>query len=518
MIYLRSLFRRVALPLPSAPYPSTDSSYMEVLLSFLRFLGVLLLVVLMFNIMIVVHEWGHFLAGRWRGLYIDRFQVWFGKPIWKKTYNGVQYGLGSIPAGGFVSLPQMAPMESIEGRVEGDAPVKQLPPISPLDKIIVAFAGPLFSFLLAVVFAVVVWAVKKPVSEAVGTTTIGSVMKDSPAEKAGIRVGDTLKKVDGQKVKRFLGMNDSIMWTIISSANKDIDVELERPGTGLMKVTVVRPEAAAEEKIEGGWLRQAWAYVSRRPALRTIGIGPMISPVVADLRKNGPALDAGFQKGDLIVSIDGKEVHSMDDVSSFPWEAGRARQVGVLRKDAAKTLTVTPRVPEKNGEKPQIGIVMSDEGKRTLVRENPVVQVIDSFNAIVRTLKAVFTPKSDVKAGHLSGPVGIMGTYYDLFKDPEGWRLALWFSVLLNVNLAILNLLPFPVLDGGHITMASYEWLTRRAIPVRFLEVVQTAFVLLLLGFMAFVTLKDVGDRIPDGEPKDAKPLPEFLPLANQPA
>jgi regulator of sigma E protease len=161
---------------------------------------------------------------------------------------------------------------------------------------------------------------------------------------------------------------------------------------------------------------------------------------------------------------------------------------------------------------------MSDEGKRTLVRENPVVQVIDSFNAIVRTLKAVFTPKSDVKAGHLSGPVGIMGTYYDLFKDPEGWRLALWFSVLLNVNLAILNLLPFPVLDGGHITMASYEWLTRRAIPVRFLEVVQTAFVLLLLGFMAFVTLKDVGDRIPDGEPKDAKPLPEFLPLANQPA
>ena len=127
----------------------------------------------------------------------------------------------------------------------------------------------------------VVWAVKKPVSEAVGTTTIGSVLKDSPAEKAGIQVGDTLKKVDGQEVKRFLGMNESIMWTIISSANKDIEVELERPGTGSMKVTVVRPEQAAAEKIEGGWLRQAWAYVSRRPALRTIGIGPMISPVVA---------------------------------------------------------------------------------------------------------------------------------------------------------------------------------------------------------------------------------------------
>lgn len=208
----------------------------------------------------------------------------------------------------------------------------------------------------------------------------------------------------------------------------------------------------------------------------------------------------------------------MEQVPAYPWEAGRAHQVGVIRNNTPLTLTVTPRVPEKNGEKPLIGIVLSDEGKRALVRENPVVQVIDSFNAIVRTLQAVFTPKSDVKAGHLSGPVGIMGTYYDLFKDPEGWRMALWFSVLLNVNLAILNMLPFPVLDGGHIVMASYEWITRRAIPVRFLEVVQTAFVLLLLGFMGFVTLKDVGDRLPKGNGTPGRPLPEFLPLEKSPS
>ena len=135
---------------------------MELLISALRFIGIVLLVIMMFNIMIVVHEWGHFLAGRWRGLHIDRFQIWFGKPIWKKTVNGVQYGLGSIPAGGVVSLPQMAPMEAIEGAVEEEEkkegiPKKDLPPITPLDKIIVAFAGPLFSFLLAVVFACIVF-------------------------------------------------------------------------------------------------------------------------------------------------------------------------------------------------------------------------------------------------------------------------------------------------------------------------------------------------------------------------
>ena len=153
---------------------------MEILISAFRFIGIVLLVIMMFNIMIVVHEWGHFLAGRWRGLHIDRFQIWFGKPLWKKTINGVQYGLGSIPAGGFVSLPQMAPMEAIEGKVEEggeEKPKKELPPITPLDKIIVAFAGPLFSFLLAVVFACLVFVVKRPISEAVSSTTIGHVLE-----------------------------------------------------------------------------------------------------------------------------------------------------------------------------------------------------------------------------------------------------------------------------------------------------------------------------------------------------
>src|SRR6476469_10599862 len=112
------------------------------------------------NLLIFVHELGHFLAARWRGLKVDRFAIWFGKPIWKKKINGVEYALGTIPAGGYVSLPQMATMEAIEGKAEGSR--QSLPPISALDKIIVAFAGPLFSFLLALAFAVVVMIVGRP--------------------------------------------------------------------------------------------------------------------------------------------------------------------------------------------------------------------------------------------------------------------------------------------------------------------------------------------------------------------
>src|SRR5438874_7183279 len=164
-------------------------------------------VLLLFNLLIFVHELGHFLAARWRGLKIDRFAIWFGKPIWMTKINGVEYALGSIPAGGYVSLPQMATMEAIEGK--GESAGKPLPPISALDKIIVAFAGPLFSFLLALAFAVVVMVVGRPVSEAEMTTVIGYVEKDGPADKVGLRPGDRIVEIDDQPVSKFFGMGDS---------------------------------------------------------------------------------------------------------------------------------------------------------------------------------------------------------------------------------------------------------------------------------------------------------------------
>src|SRR5580704_15600130 len=116
-------------------------------MSFLKPILIFLEVLMLFNLLIFVHELGHFLAARWRGLKIDRFAIWFGKPIWKTTINGVEYALGCIPAGGYVALPQMATMEAIEGKSESSA--EPLPNISALDKIIVAFFGPLFSLLLA---------------------------------------------------------------------------------------------------------------------------------------------------------------------------------------------------------------------------------------------------------------------------------------------------------------------------------------------------------------------------------
>ena len=183
-------------------------------------------VIAIFNVIIFVHELGHFLAARWRGLKVDRFQVWFGKPIWKKEINGVQYGLGWIPAGGFVALPQMVTMESVEGSNRGK---DELPPVSPLDKIIVAFAGPFFSLSLAFLAALLVWNVGSP-KEAIRSTVIGGVEVGEPADSK-LKTGDKILKVNGEPVEWFRGsIFKGVQEQIMLTEGDRVRFEIERDG------------------------------------------------------------------------------------------------------------------------------------------------------------------------------------------------------------------------------------------------------------------------------------------------
>src|SRR6201984_1524848 len=444
-----------------------------------RVILVLFEVLALFNLLIIVHEVGHFLAARWRGLYIEKFGVWFGKPIWKKTINGVQYSLGSLPFGGFVALPQLAPMDIIEGKADVDR--ARLPKISALDKIIVAIAGPLFSLLLAVCFAVIVWAVGHPVSEADSTTVIGYVAPDSPALKAGLQAGDRILAVDGKPVRRFMGMNDSVSWDVVRSEGKKIAVKFQRDG----KVQTVWVEPYKAET--RGW---------RRKSVRQLLISAAETAIIAKVEANTPAAAAGLRPGDIIRGFNQTPIYNpialLEYISKHPNEE---LVLHVERNGSKLDIPEKPTLLPTAGEmKPRIGIQWDTSGIVSIQHPNPIEQVYNRVTSTLKTIGAVASPKSAVKLQHLSGPVGIGRIYYLLFQSERGWQLALWFSVILNVNLAILNLLPIPVLDGGHIVLALIESVRRKPVNMRVLEVVQTSCSVLIIGYMLSLTFFDVQD------------------------
>lgn len=468
---------------------------METLFSILKTIGILLVVVLSFNVIIFVHELGHFLAARWRGLVVDRFQIWFGKPIWKKTINGVQYGLGWIPAGGFVALPQMAPMESIEG--ENEDRTAPLPPISPLDKIIVAFAGPLFSFLLALTAAIIVWFAGKP-SNTIHTRTVGYIDKDMPAAASGLMVGDTITAVNGQPVNCFAGNLDGITEQIIFSKGKSIQLTIERPGVGTLNVDT-------NFSVSDGTLL-------KRSGMRRVGISPANPVIVQSTLPGSPGERAGYKPGDHILEVDGQPIFSTAQFSQILTDSKeKTLQVKIKRGEQQLTLPTTALIPS-NGFKihpdkeplPMLGISydLTAQSKTLLTHPGPWQQITDSGRMLWVTLDRLTSKESSINLGHLSGPVGIGKMKYHMLLDAEfPWRHLLYFWVLFNVNLAIFNMLPFPVLDGGHITMAIMEWVRKKPLNTRVLEVIQTGFVFILLGLFAYVTMKDTFNSITGEEP-----------------
>jgi regulator of sigma E protease len=547
------------------------------LLNILKVPLIVLEVLVVFNLMIIVHELGHFLAAKWRGLVIEKFGIWFGKPLWKKTIGGVEYSFGTIPFGGFVALPQMAPMEVMEGKTE--TPRELLPQVSALDKIIVAFAGPLFSFLLAIAFATLVWLAGRPVSEAEATTTIGYVLPDSPAAEAGLQVGDNIIAVDGHPVQRFSGMgSDSITWGIIRSEGDTIPVTVERNVDGVLKTLTFNP--APHIEATKPWMRKALREIGILPAQRPMvaqvqpgspaekaGLKPsdIISRIdgepaytleaiaeyvkdhpkptytleieregrtvslafspsgatVADVMPDSPASDGGLKPGDVIVAADGKPMPDGLAISEYIRGHGEKPIVFTVQNGSGtRQATITPLVPVGETvpriglewEDGEFGIVEDAYGEFQVLHPDPIEQVRSGMMSIFNTVGAIASRKSDVKLQHMGGPVMMMRVYYMFFQSREGWRLALWFSVVLNVNLALLNLLPIPVLDGGHITLAIVEAIRRRPVNVRFLEVVQTSCAVVIIGFMLYIAFFDVQDLFgskPDRmhfESKDATP------------
>lgn len=418
-------------------------------------------VLALFGASIFVHEYGHYWMARRRGLKVEGFSIGFGPKIFSWMVDGIEWSVRWIPAGGFVKLPQMITSEALEGKGAGE-----IPPASPFSRILVAAAGPAMNVVFAFGIACVIWVIGLPML--VNPPVIGRVDPKSPEGIAGLLGGDRIVAIGGHPVKTW----------------QDINLEVVTALTNVIPVTLLRE--GREYTVSLGTKR------SETLGLKWLDLEPQEKPVIGLVQPGKPASLAGLRIGDKFLSFDGVYVISQEHLTELIRKGeGRPCNLVIERNGQKQDLTITPvyNVAEKRG---MIGVGFAG-GHYEVQRPgpNPIVQFETVLHMMAKTFSAVFHSKqTGVSAKDMAGPVGILGKLaVDVKTD---YRLALNFMVMLNINLALLNLLPLPVLDGGHIVMALYEIITRRRVGIRFQEYATTVFAVLLISFMLYVTFYDL--------------------------
>jgi regulator of sigma E protease len=456
--------------------------------------GTVAVAMVLFGLTVAAHEFGHFWAARKMGLVVERFAIGFGPKIFGKVIDGVEWQINLLPLGGFVQLPQMSPAEGLEGKPGEEH--KDLPPASPGAKIITAFAGPLASLTLGVACAAGVWILGVPTNMTYRTTTIGWVEADSPAAKAGILPGDKILAIDGQRPERWAGRPGAVVESILLGIDHEILLELDR---GESEIVTVRLRPEPDPDLEG-LRRLGFEMYPAQPAL------------VDKVIEGGPAARAGILPGEKLVTLDGQKIWNPAAVKAAVESGRETLTLGV--EDSQGQVRMVALRPEQaiNRKDRMIGVVWKPSDIQ-ITRPTPQEQVGSAAGLVFRTLRALVSPASNVGVQHLSGPLGIFERLVSLLQtDP---RLVLYFSVILNVNLAVLNLLPIPVLDGGHILFSLIEAVRRRQLHAKTVERIQTAFVILLAGFFLLVTYHDsmrLKRRM--DKPAESTEMPVFRPAA----
>jgi regulator of sigma E protease len=458
----------------------------------------ILMIAVFFGGSIFVHELGHFWVAKKRGVKVERFSIGFGPAIFKWVgKDGVEYRLSWLPLGGYVALPQLADMSGIEG--EASAETKALPSPNYTTRMLVFGAGAAMNVLFAFALATIVWQVGVPTNADMQRAKIGYVVAEielpdktkvpSPAATAGIRAGDTILAIDGNAVKTW----DEMRQMLFTGAGRTED------GLPQATLTVKRGDETL--------ILSARPVLAGDEQMRMLGVSPYEELKVAEIAPESVAAAMGLKAGDVLRTLDGVALTSGQlYVGGLRADPAKVGELVIERDGKALTLAIPTR--EKAKEPADLGIAFDPE--IILIHPTPWKQVSDNVRSTFRTLGSLLNRDSDVGISKLSGPIGIARVFH--MTAQLDIRLVLWFTILVNVNLAIFNLLPLPVLDGGHMLFATIGRLRGRALPTSFIHAVQTGFVMVLLSMMLYVSFFDVRrisrDRAADKAEAASAPAP----------
>jgi len=415
------------------------------------------------GILIFVHELGHFLMARRIGVRVLTFSLGFGPKLLNIKRGDTEYCLSAIPLGGYVKMAGENPEETRSGADD------EFLSKGKWQRFQVLVMGPVMNIVLAVVVMSVVLyqGAQVPLFEQ-QPVVIGTFTENSPAQKGGLQAGDHIVTVDGKPIDNW----EQFSMAIVPKAKRDVIIGFERQGKA-GNATVV-PDA--QGKFEMG----------------DVGVQPLVHPQLGPLEPNMPAAESGLQTGDVVLGAGGENNITYDHLlAAIKAHDGQSLPITIRRGNETKVIDVTPRL---RGDKAMIGAQISIYETRT-IEPGPLEAVKLSVQKnwewgrmIGQTLVGLFTRETSVK--QLMGPVAIAdlsGT-----AAQAGWIPLFSLMAMISLNLGLLNLMPIPVLDGGHIFILALEGLARRDFSMKVKEKMLLAGFVLLLMLMVTVIYNDL--------------------------
>jgi regulator of sigma E protease len=430
---------------------------------------------ILLGILVFVHELGHFIVAKSVGIKVLKFSLGFGPKVVGKKYGETEYLLSAFPLGGYVKMLGEEPDEELD-----EAEKERAYNYQPLWKrFSVVFSGPLFNLFFAVVIFVLIFFSGVPAQK----PDVGNVTENSPAARAGLMTGDRILEINETPVLSW----DEIEASVRQDMGRPVSLKIRRAGETL-EVSVT-PEKKAGKNIFGE-SKESW----------DIGISPLIYPIVGRVMKDTPAERAGLREGDRIIDIGGTELKTWQDVTSIIHEnPGRELRFKIKRNDQLMELLISPeKKTEKtpDGKEKAIGLIGISPAPNDFVRKFGPVKALSL--GVTRTWEiSELTLVSIVKLIQRVIPAETIGGPILIFQmagqqASHGAMNFFSFMAVISINLGILNLLPIPVLDGGHILFLGIEALRRKPLSEKVIMASQRVGLAVLLMLMAFAFYNDI--------------------------